>query len=358
MDIVKKLMEAKEAYYNGEPIMSDDEFDTLEDELRKKDPDNDYFSIVGITNSKAKVKHVISMLSAGKGKVLSDIMAWLKKINALMFSILVEPKVDGMSANIVYDKGKLILIATRGDGLIGQDVTHVSKYMKIPQTIDLKTRVEVRGEFHLSKKYPNPENKPLRNMVVGMVNRKDSGLEELKHIHFAAYQVFGTDIKTEYEKLNWLELHGFEAVWRELVNVYQLQEIYDKYMNTLRAEWDYETDGIMLIINDNTKWEAIDANYTVEHHHHYNIAWKGVAERKESVLLNIEWNVSRQGKLIPVAIIEPVVLGQRTVSRAALTSYENVMRMKFEKGDKVLIEFANDVIPYLAANITKNISQR
>lgn len=358
--LVKRLMQAKDAYYNGDYSVTDAEFDTLEEELRALDPENPYFSIVGAVNSKAKTKHQIPMLSAAKGKTLEDILAWLKKINSLNEQLMAQPKVDGLSANVVYEGGKLTMVATRGDGKIGQDITHVSKYVNLPPSIDLGNRIEVRGEIYLPKatKFPNPENKPLRNIAVGLIARKDSGLEDLKHLHFVAYQVWGSNYKTEDAKMDWLERHKFETVWNQLLDPIQLQSLYDKYLKTFRSEWTYETDGLMLTINDNTKWEAINSKYVVEHHNHFNIAWKGIAEAKETILNDIEWNVSRQGKLIPVAVVEPVNISSRIVSRASLTCYENVVRMKFEKGDKVLIEVAGDVIPYLTENISKKIRQR
>ena len=362
--LVKKLMQAKDAYYNNRDNdsanMTDGKFDALEEELRQLDPDNEYFKVVGAVNTKAKTTHLIPMLSAAKGKTLEDIADWLKKINAQNENLMVQPKIDGLSANVVYENGKLVLVATRGDGKIGQDITHVAKYMKIPLTIDLETRVEVRGEIYLPKqtKFPNPDNKPLRNIAVGLVARKDEGLADLKYLHFIAYQVYGTFCKREDSKMDWLERHNFETVWNEVIGFSQLQNVYDKYLKTLRSEWTYETDGLMLTINDNTKWEAINSKYVVDHHFFHNIALKPPSEAKETTLKDIEWGVSRQGKLIPVAIVEPVNISSRMVSRASLTCYENVIRMKFEKGDKVLIEVAGDVIPYLSANLSKNIRQR
>jgi DNA ligase (NAD+) len=353
--LVKTLLEVKDAYYNDTPTMTDAEFDTLEDELRSIDPENEYFSIVGAVNSKAKVTHNIPMLSAAKGKTLEDMTAWLKKINALNEKIMVQPKVDGLSANVIYEDGKLTMVSTRGDGKIGQDITHVSRYISMPQTIDLKNRIEIRGEIHLQKdtKFPNPKNKPLRNMAAGLVGRKDSGLEDLKHLHFVAYQVWGSNYKTEDAKMDWLERHKFETVWNQVIDIFQLQSTFDKYLKTFRSEWTYETDGLMLTINDNTQWGAIDSKYVVEHHHHYNIAWKAPSEAKETVLKDIEWNVTRLGRLIPVAIVEPVVLGGARVTRCTLNNYENVINLKLGKGNRVEIKRANDVIPFFSKNLDK-----
>lgn len=360
--IVKKLLSAKEAYYNDEPIMSDADFDALEDQLRRLDSDNDYFNLVGIAiNNKQKVEHSIPMLSMAKGKVIDDILSWLDKIECKNEKLIIQPKIDGMSATVVYENGKLILIATRGDGKVGQDITHISNYIKLPKTVNNKNRIEVRGELYLPKnsKVSNIENKPLRNICVGLINRKDSGLSDLKHIKFIAYQIIGSNIEKESEKMKWLEDNLFDSIWAfYLDGTNQLQEVYDNYLSKLRNEWDYETDGLVITINDNTKWERINSKYEISHHNHYNIAWKPKAEVKKTILENIEWNVSRSGKLIPVAIVNPVVLGNSKVSRCSLNNYENVVRLKLEKGDEVEIEKAGEIIPYLTSNVTKNIRQR
>ena len=180
-DIVKELMAAKKAYYDGEPIMSDASFDTLEEKLRKLDPDNDYFHIVGssLGNIKEKVTHQHKMLSCQKGKTYEDIVKWAIKHGVTKKMFIVEGKIDSMSGNCVYENGKLVQICTRGDGSVGQDVSHLANYINVPKTIDIKNvRVEIRGEIYLPKntKVPNPENKPLRNVCVGMVGRKGHGL--------------------------------------------------------------------------------------------------------------------------------------------------------------------------------------
>lgn len=358
-DLVKMLMDAKEAYYAGDPIMTDEVFDSVEDDLRKVDPDNSYFDIVGApTNAKQKFKHQIHMLSAGKSKTPEEVEAWAKKMDVSNEFLIMEPKIDGMSGTIIYEDGKLQTIASRGDGEIGQDITHIAAYMKLPKTIDIKKgRVEVRGEFYLPKKNPVTKVK-LRNNAVGLINRKDHGLDDLKHVHFIAYQVIGSTMNLESYKMSWLENNGFEVIGYSLCKADEVSKSYSHYLKSLRDKWQYETDGLIFVVNDNSKWGAINKKYEVSHHNHYMIALKPPAEAKETELLNVEWSVSRQGKLIPVAIFKTVDLGGASTSRASLTCYENVIRMKLEKGDKIKVSRANDVIPYVDANISKGISQR
>ena len=349
---VKTLMKAKEAYYNGKPIMTDADFDALEDDLRKVDPSNDYFKVVGaMTNSKTKVKHAIPMLSAGKGKTPDDVADWAKKMGVEKEYLLAQPKIDGLSGNCVYENGKLVQVATRGDGEVGQDITHVAQYIDIPKTITMRGRVEVRGEFYLPKNNTFISEK-LRNNAVGLINRKDRGLSDLKHVKFVAYQVFGSAITSENEKMGWLKTNKFNTVWSILVTLGDVPKTNKAYLNKWREEWEYETDGLIFVVDDNQMWDDIDSKREVGHHHHYMIALKPPSEGKETILENIEWRVSRHGNLIPVALVQPVVLGGATVKRCTLNNYENVETLKLHKGDKVVIEMANDVIPFFKENLT------
>ena len=364
-EMVELLMKAKEAYYNDTLIMSDEEFDRIEDELRDLDPENSYFSIVGTqVTSRVKVRHEIPMLSCDKAKNIESALQWLQKLGLEDESIVIEPKIDGLSCSLLYEKGKLVRIATRGDGYIGQNITHIANFVKnIPQKItyqELGTK-EVRGELYLPKKTNllNPDEKPLRSLAVGLVNRKDSGLEDLEFLHFVGYQLLGTDLQYEDEKLDVLHSNKFEVIDFVVIPTKNtLEEYYNRYLNELREKWSYETDGLVLVVRDTKKWSDLDSKYVVRHHHFYNIALKAPSQSKETILENIEWSVSRLGRIIPVAIVRPIVIGRRTVTRASLSNYEDAVRLNLDRGDEVLVEMANDVIPYLVKNITKNITQR
>jgi len=352
--ISAKLLKAKKAYYDGKAIMSDADFDALEEELRQIDPKHSYFSVVGTpTNSKAKFKHVIPMLSAGKAKTFDEVEAWAKKMGITKEIFVAEPKIDGMSATCIYENGKLVTVATRGDGSVGQDVTHIASYMALPASISLKGRIEVRGELYLPKVNPIAKEK-IRQAAVGLVNRKDSDLHELKHLHFVAYQVWGSSMSKENHKLAWLKENKFEVIDYKTFKLEAIEAGFQFYLDNLRQEWNYETDGQIFVVNDNSKWDEIDAKYEVEHHHHYMLAWKPPSEGKETELLDIEWNVSRNGKIIPVGIFKPIVLGGAKIQRATLNNFENVEKLALHKGDTIFVERANDVIPYFKENLTKH----
>lgn len=362
--LVKRLLEAKEAYYNSTPVMSDADFDALEDELRATDPENDYFNEVGIQgNSKTKLKHEIPMLSAGKAKTPDEAWAWLEKIGMTQERIVVEPKIDGLSCTCRYKGGKLVYVATRGDGKVGQDISHVAGLVQgIPKTIDEDFEVEIRGELYIPKnsKVPNPDGKPLRNIAVGFINRKGEkhSLNDLKWVKFIAYQVINLphnpkiSFDTELGKLEWLRQKGFFVIESQDFNTRKgLDTIHAKYLSTKRDEWEFETDGLVLVVDNIKKHDGIDSLYEVRHHHHYNLALKPPSVGKETKLVSIEWNVSRLGRLQPVAIVEPVEIGGAVIRRCTLNNLENVANLKLHAGDRVIIERANDVIPFFKQNL-------
>jgi len=359
-EMVRKLMECKDHYYNGDPIMSDEEFDLLEDKLRKRDPENSYFAIVGAeVKSRVKVKHETPMLSCAKVKDMEGVQDWIRKIGVEGKRLVLEPKVDGLSCSIVYKNGVLSEISTRGDGEVGQNIAHIAKYVHgIPFRIknpnaNLRLRIEVRGELYLPKntKLPNPENKPLRNLAVGLVNRKDSGLEDLAELNFVAYQVIGSEFEQESSKITFLGLSGFDVIPISIVkSVEEVEERYKEYLKHLRDFWLYQTDGLVLVVDDSTLWKEIDLKYVVDHHHHYNIALKPPAEGKETIFERIEWNVSRLGKVVPIAIVKPVILGGATVTKCSLNNVEYVENLSLRAGDRVVIERAGEVIPFFKEN--------
>jgi DNA ligase (NAD+) len=350
-EIVEKLIEAKKFYYEGNSIMSDSEFDTLEDMLKNIDPENTYFDIVGTNEIKGnKIKHSIPMLSMNKAKTVEDVQSWLEKILGKRVSLVIEPKIDGLSCSIKYVNGNLLYITTRGDGKIGQDITHIKDYINIPKQISSKENIEVRGELYLPKEsiFPNPEEKPLRNLAVGLINRKENR-EDLKYINFVAYQIIGkNDLKTEVSKLKYLINEKFDVVkYKEIISIKELSNYYENYLETYRNDWSYETDGLIITVNENDLHEEIDSKYVVNHHHHYNIALKPPSESKKTTIKSIEWNLSRNGSLIPVIILEPVVIGVTKISRVTANNYENVKNLNLKKVDTLLIQRANDVIPFI-----------
>jgi DNA ligase (NAD+) len=363
-ELVNQLIEAKEAYYNDEPILDDEKFDELEDELRILDPDNDYFSIVGIPVQGGKVKHKYPMLSAAKVKSVKGVEIWLNKILDNRVELILEPKIDGLSASIVYENGKLQYISTRGDGIEGRIVSHLKDYLNIPKIIPLTSRFEVRGEIFLSKntQFPNPENKPLRNLASGLTNRKDSGLNDLKYLKFIAYQLIediDASIDKESIKIDYLSTLGFKIIpYKIVASIQEINDYFEEYKSKLRELWDFETDGLIICVNDNKLHEEIDSKYVVDHHHHYNLAIKPPSESKWTTITGITWQISKNGNIVPVVNITPIIIGGSTIQNVTANNYENVKKLKLNIGDKIHVSKANDVIPFLIETVpTKDKSE-
>lgn len=360
MNLVEKLIEAKRQYYiNGTSFLTDSQFDTLEDELRKVDPNNKYFSIVGVNiKGSNNIKHNHPLLSCAKGKKPEEAFRWLEKIGYSGLLIAM-PKVDGLTGCVTYVDGKFSHMSTRGDGQIGQDISHLASYLNLPQEIPYSGIIDVVGEIHLPKNTELETNgKPLRNIAAGLVNRKELS-DDLKYLRFVAYNMLGQDNLYYFEeRLDRLDLFGFETVERfSLKNGLDIEFFYEKCVKEIRDTWRFEVDGIVLQVNELNRLDDIDALYNVNHHHHYNFALKFLSFGCKTKLIDIIWDVSKNGNVIPTALFEPVYILDRLIQRASLSNCETIERMKLEKHDEIYVILSNDVIPYVVENITKGIKQ-
>ncbi len=362
-EIVGRLEKARDAYYNSDsPIMSDEEFDKLEEELRSRDPNNHYFQKVGAP-TRGKIRHEIPMLSMQKGKSVDEIFKWMDKLGlpgSTQYCIM--PKIDGLSATCRFEDGRLQYVATRGNGQTGQDVSHIVRYVpNIADFIDFtRERIEIRGELYLPKNTGfDTGGRPLRNNCVGLVNRKEKN-GDLRYVRFAAFQITGnsehrmeTDVADILENTDFEPVPMFATSSRDEIVYY-----WRRYLRELRTDWDFETDGLVISLNDRSLFSEIDSRWVVDHHHHYVIALKPPPESVETILRKIDWQVSRQGNVVPVAVFEPVKIGGATIERASLSNYENILKMDIHLGDTLLIERANDVIPYIRENISASSSRK
>jgi len=352
--IVNKLVEAKKAYYNGKPIMTDELFDLIESELRAEDPENSYFSLVGapIETQGNKIKHAIRMKSMDKAKKIEDVIKWQNKIGYTNdLDYIIQGKIDGLSATLRYKEGKLLYVATRGDGDVGQDISHIIPYIDdIKETISFTNKdIEIRGEIYLptDTEY-DTKGKALRNNAVGLINRK-SDKSSTHYLRFVAYIIIGEEFPTEEEKLLTLQKAGFNTV--VYMKTKSIEEIYNLYLNKLRSAWTYETDGIILLINNIAKHAGINSKWKEnDHHNFWSLAFKPPSEGKNTTLRDIVWQMSRQGNLIPVGVFNPISIGGAEIERTTLHNYKNVAELQLSKGDKVFVERANDVIPYFKEN--------
>lgn len=368
-DIVKRLRSLKKAYYDGSPIVSDQEFDSLEESLRLLDPDNGYFRDVGSRDVAHGdlIHHAVPMLSMGKSKDIPSIFRWLETIRCKDDYLCVEPKIDGLSATCRYTKdGKLDYVATRGDGTVGRRVKFGHKIADIPNSVKhfQGSPFEIRGELYLPKSVSFKkkfESVPLRNACVGIIKREELS-NDLQLVRFVAYELVFDNPNLNAQRttsgmLDDLRLR-LPNVVSNFVTSFKLNMrespdfIYKEYLEHLRDEWEFETDGLIFILEDRKKHARVDKLKVVSHHHHYAIALKPPSAARDTELVDISWDVSRFGNLIPVGILKPVSIGSIMVENVTLNNAETVDKLELRKGDVVRIERANDVIPHLVSVVS------
>ena len=364
---VELLQQAKEAYYNGaQPLLSDAEFDRLEDELREWQPQHPYFNVVGRAAPAApdgadKIRHEVPMLSMDKVKKVVGVEAWFQRLldNSTQLRrdtpLCIQPKIDGISASCVYRAGKLRYVATRGDGRQGQNISHLAPFVEdIPQVLAQSLDLEVRGELYVPKDIATVRGneRPLRNICAGLINRKEHDRVALRQLRFIAYQCPRQRLESsEFHQIGALARLGFHTVEPKLCLIGDLAEYAQLYLNELRQAWPYETDGLIMCLDDSDLFAVIDDLWVVSHHHHYTIALKPPAASGTTLLREVRWQLGRQGRLSPVAEFLPLTLASAVIERAALHNYANVLRLKLQRGDVLEIERAGDVIPYVRRNL-------
>jgi DNA ligase (NAD+) len=371
----KEIEHHNRLYYDrADPEISDAEYDRLYDRLvamEKEHPDwvtpDSPTQVVGGTavDRFEKAEHRVPMLSLEKAYSKDDIAAWIASMErdlgrTVDWSFTVEPKIDGDSLELVYEKGKLTLAATRGDGRVGENVTHTVRTLKkLPWTLrDAPELVEIRGEAYLkladfreiNRKLQEEGEAPFanaRNLVSGSLKQKDASVTKSRPLRFVAYALGtlqGRKFATHEEVLEWLRTLGFEAppfgVCRTLDEV---QAFWEKSVAE-RDSLDHEIDGIVIKVNDLSLRGQLGARSKSPR---WAIAYKFPAREETTIVEDIEWNVGRSGKITPVAKLRPVPISGVTVSNATLHNVAQLDRLDVRKGDTVLVTRAGDVIPYV-----------
>ncbi len=325
---------------DGEPEISDDEYDFLVRALTEKDPAHPLLTQVQapVVASAGKIIHQTPMLSLDKAYSLEEVTAWAKKFaRSPQEALLVQPKYDGISA--LWSGG---ILATRGDGMTGENITDKQCLIELeaPES-DGGTRPltgftgTARGEIVIRDDdfktiYANIRNraghvyKNSRNAVAGIMGLKD--IREMVHQHAKLTLV-------DYRLYTWqTRLDQIEGDWAYLLE--QAEAL------------PYPMDGLVVKIAD----EAYAASLgNTAHHPRGQIAFKFSGVRRESVLLDVEWSFGKNC-LTPVAEIEPVEIGGTTIQRASLHNLQNVLDKDLHIGDKIVVERAGDVIPYIVSS--------
>ncbi len=350
-ELEKQILHHKERYYRGLAEISDEKFDKLESELKKLDPKNPVLELVGfkLSESANKVEHQKKMLSLDKTYDQADLIKWVDKGESV--SVF---KIDGSSCSLIYENGHLKVAKTRGDGQFGENITKKALFIPdIPKAISEKSSIEVRGEVYcmeenfldLSKemqdlKLEAPTSQ--RNIVAGILGRKEN-IQLSRLLSFKAFDIISDDkFKKEHEKLERLKTLGFDIPDYEIhKNDHSVTERIDsakEFMST----GNYLIDGLVFIYDDLKLHTELGET---SHHPRYKIAFKFAGDTKIAQIKEIEWGVSRNGTLTPVALIEPTELSGAMIGRVTLHNFGIVQAFELKPGDKIEIIRSGEVIP-------------
>jgi DNA ligase (NAD+) len=380
-------------YVKNEPTITDYEYDKLFKRLKSIE---DHFPALasedsptnriarGLTKEFPTVAHIVPMLSLDNSYDEEDLVDFDRKVKDLSglnsISYTVEPKFDGGSISLVYENDRLIRGVTRGDGIMGEEITPNIKAVKsIPLKANfsrygIKT-IEIRGEVIIQKEKFNKYNKERtaegltmlanpRNAASGSLRMQDAaevarrGLEAiLYHVSYAIDQdgndLLGTKFKKRSENIILLNEMGFKTPIKEQKILHNSKDIvgYCEEWHVKRDDFGYEIDGMVIKVDDLHLEEVLGAT---SHHPRWAIAYKFQARQARTKLLKVEFQVGRIGTITPVAKLQPVPLGGVTVSSVSMFNEEFVNSKDIRIGDEVLVERAGDVIPYIASSIKES----
>lgn len=354
-------MALRDAYYQGEPLVADAEYDTIEDELRaliaahpELTPEPNPLDQVGAPAVlHAPVRHSRPMLSLEKATKPEQVEAFFQRFPGQ--PVVVMPKLDGLSLALVFEDGRLVRAVTRGDGTTGDDVTMLVRALVdgVPDRIELPGRVEVRGEAVMLRSTFTAYNaahpdKPLinpRNAAAGTLRAKDPATVAERRLQFFGFDLDTSDDSAAHDLGAGLHALGVEgARMRLCADAAQAQAAITE-IEQGRNDLDYDIDGAVLRLADR---DAYAAAGTRSNSPRGALAFKFAAEEKTTLLADVVWDVGKTGKIVPVAWLEPVFVGGTTVTRATLANQEVIRARDIKIGDTVLVRRAGDVIPFVA----------
>src|SRR3954454_15870691 len=355
-----RLTELRDAYYRGEPLVADADYDALEDDLREllaahpeltPDP-NPLERGRAPAVLHAPVRHSRPMLSLEKATRPEQVAAFFDRFHGQ--PVVVMPKLDGLSLALVYERGRLARAITRGDGTTGDDVTPLVRALAagVPDRIEVEGRVEVRGELVMLRSTFAAYNaahpdKPLinpRNAAAGTIRAKDPATVAGRNLRFFAFDLHvEDDASADLEKA--LRDLGFDAADMRHTDDAEAAQAVIEEIEATRNDLDYDLDGAVLRLADRGAYAAAG---TRSNSQRGAPALNFAAEEKTTVLAYVVWDVGKIGKVAPVALLEPVFVGGTTVTRATLANQEVIRARDVRIGDTVLLRRAGDVIPFVA----------
>lgn len=381
-ELVARLNEAARVYYSGtDELMSNYEYDNLYDELLDLESRFSYVSEssptkrVGyeVESSLKKEVHEFKALSLDKTKDREALRTWIgDKTGSLGW------KLDGLTVQLTYDEGKLTKAVTRGNGEVGENVTHNAKYFEgVPKEIAFKGHLVVRGEALITyerfekinkslpddKKYKNP-----RNLASGSVRQLDAKEAARRHISFKAFELVYAEgnpylenakgknpfMDTYATRFKWLYEQGFDVVEYYIVDKNTILDVIAEMEHDVKKN-HFPSDGLVLSFNDVEYGKSLGTTGKFPKH---SIAFKWADDTQETTLREIEWSASRTGLINPVAIFDPVELEGTTVSRASIHNVSIMKSLQLGIGDIVTVYKANMIIPQIAENLTRSNTEK
>ena len=381
---LSKLINEYNYHYfeKDKPLISDNDYDKLIIEYNNLESEYPHLvletspnKVFGskVKNKFNKIKHKAPMLSLSNAFNQSDLNDFIERIykflnisSDLSLEFFCEPKIDGLSLNLLYKNGELLYASTRGDGNIGEDVTknilHIKNIKK-----NLKNYypeyIEIRGEVYLTKKEFHILNKSLksnekfanpRNAAAGSLRQLDSAISQKRPLKFIAHGLGYSDKK--YKKITefYQDLKKWEIKPNKLSgifnNIQNMMTFFNKIENE-RGKIEYDIDGIVFKLND---IELQNRLGVVGKNPRWATALKFSAEKTKTIIKSIDFQVGRTGAITPVARLEDVNLGGVLISNATLHNFDEINKKNINKGDLVEIQRAGDVIPQVTRLLKKN----
>lgn len=368
--LVEQLNEASKAYYQEDrEILSNQEYDALYDELAALEEKtgtvlaNSPTQKVGYTvlSNLVKVRHESPILSLDKTKETAKLASFLADKEGIL-----SWKLDGLTIVLKYKNGTLEQAITRGNGEIGEDVTHNARvFSNLPLSIPFKGELVLRGEgvipysefYRINEELGEEEQyKNPRNLCSGTVRQLNSEIAAKRNVKFIAFTLVsaeGEEISdSKAANMDWLAKMGFDVVEHVMVTAETVAAEVENFRNKIE-ENDIASDGLVLTFDSISYSQSLGRTSKFPKD---SIAFKWADEMAETTLREIEWNTSRTGLMNPVAIFDPVELEGSTVSRASVHNVSILKELKLSIGDTIKVYKANMIIPQIAENLTGKVS--
>ena len=382
-ELVDKLNEYSKAYYVLDaPKISDKEYDELYDELLRLEeqsgiilPDSPTQRVGGDPLPCFEPHtHIHRLWSLDKVLTREDLIDWGRRVERLAESqhlprvkYALEYKFDGLTINLTYEGGRLMTGATRGNGIVGEDITPQIKTIRtVPLTIPFKGKMEVQGECYMKlsvldeiNKTTDEKLKNARNAAAGALRNLDPRITAKRRLDCYCYNVGyieGKKLETQDEMLGFLRENGF-TVSDYLVFCDDIETVCDEIdkAEESRPHLDFLIDGMVVKVRDFATREALGAT---EKFPRWAMAFKFAAEETTTTVRDITWEVGRTGKLTPRASFDPVELAGATIRHATLNNYDDIRRKRVGIGSRVFIRRSNDVIPEILSAVEGDVPER